>query len=91
MFAFSHCRGRLVTKPSLPRIVEPLFSLYLLVLEIIFGLFLCLPYRPFFHWLVCPYHLSSHLQGVSVSKRSFFATLYNSTIKLIGIWGLLNV
>ena len=44
---FLHCRRRLVTRTSLPRIVEPLFSLYLLVLELIFGLFLCLPHIPY--------------------------------------------
>ena len=58
---FLHCRRRLVTRPSLPRIVEPLFSLYLLVLEIIFGLFLCLPHIPYLSWLLYLYHLSSHL------------------------------
>ena len=61
--SFLHCRCRLVTRPSLPRIVEPLFSLYVLVLEIIFGLFLCLAYIPYLSWLLYLHHLSSHLQG----------------------------
>jgi len=91
MSAFSHCRCRLVTRPSLPRIVEPIFSLYLLVLEII-QLVPLLASQTIPVMASVPVSLVfSYVGCLSVSKRRAFAILYNSTIELIGIWGLSNV
>jgi len=36
-------------------------------------------------------YVTTHAGCLSVSKRRAFATLYKSTIELIGIWGLSNV
>ena len=74
---FLHCRRRLVTRPS----AWDYFRLVPLLASHTIPVMASVPASLVFSYAGC----------LSVSKRRAFEILYNSTIKLIGIWGLSNV